>query len=323
MRKKSLILSLIVLLFVISCNKEDSIINNDDISILKFSNEEEYTTSLSKVVQLSDEELLAFENNNGYKSLGRLSEEIYKNIDMDCFGSTDEIIAYVEENNEYLQLIDDGNGELELETTFYDRADRYFLNKDKMYQIGDTVIKAFETGTVKASINDLDILKSLKSDDVNYNQDNPVYKAIANSDNGDISLKSTAGSCGTSHTWRSTNGKNRLKVKMNVYNNGGKKVKSHFIARPYKRTLRVWFYCSRTMKVDADFVVYYWDKSASGSSYERKEYPLSYYVNWQGLSKYERNQNIWCIHSGFKPSYKNYDVWADTYSVSPISQECN
>lgn len=79
-------------------------------------------------------------------------KKFYSDIYWYSFKSTEEIEAFFYENSDYLQLLDDGNGELELETKFFDRPDRYFLNEDGMYQVGDKVIKAFAEGTIVADV---------------------------------------------------------------------------------------------------------------------------------------------------------------------------
>lgn len=109
----------------------------------------------------STEERKTYEESEGYKSFGRQCMEIYNNINPEEFKSMEEIKSFVAANSEYLQLIEEENGDLTLEIALFRNPNRYLLNKDRMFQVGNRVYKAFEGATVSSEPKNTAILKDL------------------------------------------------------------------------------------------------------------------------------------------------------------------
>ncbi|HNW51286.1 MAG TPA: hypothetical protein PKH79_09400 [Prolixibacteraceae bacterium] len=192
---------------------------------------------------MTPEKLENFEYRMGFSSFGRISEELYRKIDLKTFKTTNEIKAFVQKNSNYLQFIEDDNGELELEIRFHNRADRYVQNKDNMYQIGETIYKVFNEGTVSSSIENLDLFYKKGNNLDSFKKD--VKFSFRSREDDFFRLKSTASNCTPTEPFRSTNGDERLKVEIEVSTNYGQtEVTYHFLSRPYKRTLGIWFWVS-------------------------------------------------------------------------------
>ena len=66
-----------------------------------------------------------------------MCEELYFRINPEEFKSVEQVKDFLASNSEYLQLIEDEDGELTLETLLFKNPNRYFINKDKMFQIND------------------------------------------------------------------------------------------------------------------------------------------------------------------------------------------
>ena len=122
---------------------------------------------------------------------------------------------------------------------------------------------------------------------------------------------------------RSTNGNNRLKVEIESNLNGYTQTVCHFIQRPYKKTLGIWFWCSRTMSADIKIRFTALAEINGHSTFLFGD--LIYYEDYTEASKFEASEtldfdSVWIGDSHYLTSY---DVWADTYDVSPIDYACN
>ena len=103
----------LILCFFTACNKENKIIENSNQfldNIVSFENKADYYSTMNLVVQMNENELKKYEEARGYASFGRLSEEFYRNLKLDDFKTLDEIKSFVEDNSNFLQLIEDENG---------------------------------------------------------------------------------------------------------------------------------------------------------------------------------------------------------------------
>jgi len=325
MKIKSYLLLLTSAFIIMSCSKEESVLQEKDSQListlnndlLKFDSFDEYQKTVSEVVSMKLDTLIAYENQRGYKSFGRTCDEFYKSINMDDFKSLEEIKSFVKANSNYLQLIEDENGELELETKLYKSPNRYLLNNYRMFQIGDTVFKEFESGIIMTRFENISDLKNA-GNQINSLVQDDRFIYVPNNLNTTNNLKSTNSSCGTEYSETSTNDKNRLKVELKIEKSLGK-LKNHYIQRPYKKTLGVWFWCSRTMAADV-ICEYSWVDKPTG---ERKAVAYWFYKDWQNASVFEMVN--WTNDVDFDNSYyfSSYQIWADTYSVPEIWSRCN
>lgn len=324
---KHLIYIVALISITLSCSKEESILIENkpsvEIPILKFSSANEFDSIVSELVKLSEVELKAYEEAKGYMSFGRKAEEFYRSIRIEDFKTTDDIMSFVEANSQYLQLIKDEDGELTLETKFYKRSDRYLLNEDMMYQVGDTIVKVLEQGVALASVNDINV-SYLKEINISTIDQGGNIKFVPN-DNNDLMLKSYENNCGVSHEWNSTNGNDRTKLIIEV-TRPWETVKCHFLARPYKKTLRIWFQCSRTMMADVQINFGYGYKNNDTGIIEIKNTDWNFYHGWEGTSKLEwTNEKYGNYNDYFAKSdqwFNSYDILVDSYSTSPIHETC-
>lgn len=334
-----LFISILLVMFN-SCAKDDiNIRENSETSknIISFENFSEYKIAQEKVLTMNNEELKNYEESLGYKSFGRASEEFYRNIEMDKFNSKEEIVSFVIKNNHFLQLIDDENGELELETKFYNNPKRYFLNKDYMFEIGNSLYKVVEEGVIISGSENYDLLKEIDSDNIeSYVNKNEGLTFLSNKfkveDNG---LKDATYNCGQSKTARKTNGRDRVKMEMSIsYSDtyGWDPINqveypmtilnNYVLIRPYKRTLGIWYWCSRTLSCDLKIAVdtYYsnigwgrknFHKSEPGKHDSKLEYTLEGGVISEGY------------FSRYNMHYSGLDCWAKSGSTGRATIECN
>lgn len=158
---------------------------------------------------------------------------------------------------------------------------------------------------------------------INFDQPNELYETIPCFNNSN--LKDMETNCGTRQAWRPQNGKNRVKIIIDVRKSLFKKVTCSFLARPYKKTFGVWYHCSRTMKSDVKLNYKYWaliSTNGSANTYGWVYESLNFYRNYTYVSSHSKSENPFTGTSYPNPSFTSYDVWVDTYDISPGSYEC-
>ena len=229
---------------LISCNESEDLCPAED-SLLVFSSEQEFNSELLKVNNMSLDELIAYENGKGYSSFGRECLQFYKSINFEGFKSIRELEKFVEKNCKYLKLVEDDGGELCVSKIFEDRADRFFLNENFMYQVGDVVYKILEVGTVETNLENADVFYEVGDDIVFYKQDDRFIIIDDKEETSTPTLKSSQ-ACGTYKSDNSTDGIQRLLVYISVDNSGSTKVKCVFSAKAQKQSwLGYWYNIDR------------------------------------------------------------------------------
>lgn len=271
MKKKSLIIASCSILLVTSlsvfmaCQKEDSLIKNQDksVTIPFFKNAHEYSVMRNKVFSFSHKELKAYELSNGYESFGRACEDLYYSIDPKDFKSVDQIKQYVEKHKEYLQLIEGSDGELTLEVVDHNNPYRYFINTDRLFQIDTVVYKVVGDYIMSAPISSISKLKSINLGNISsIKSDTEVhlmnYKIAEPSDR----LKDATYNCGTNPgDGQVTNGSERVITTLGIYMDdvvwAGTCLYSHYIVRGYHKVI-FWFRYDRDLSTDIDIAEDYY-----------------------------------------------------------------
>ncbi|HKK61471.1 MAG TPA: hypothetical protein VJ951_02855 [Bacteroidales bacterium] len=333
---KLFVFSLFISVFMFnSCSKEEfSGLSERQVlnEIVNFDSQEDFSTTLEKVVGMSSEELKAYEASKGYKSFGRTCEEFYRGIDFDDFTSLEELKAFIEKNSEYLTLVEDEEGELVLETVLSRSPYRYFVNNDKLFRIKDEVYKVFGDGVISTNVSNIEVLKEMNSTSVTgLDVDEQIrvmasYRASKFSEN---QLKDAVYNCGRHAEARKTNKRDRTKIEISIdyldtydINNVPMTIyENRVLIRPYKRTLGVWYWCSRTLSCDIKVAIDH--KTASG--WQRGFYYKSESGKHTSKLEYIMSGGVVSIGSWqrYDMHYGGYDCWADSPSTSHVHLECN
>ncbi|MBN2521589.1 MAG: hypothetical protein JXB17_13840 [Bacteroidales bacterium] len=325
----------IVLTFVInSCSKDDTHEFNDGAvksEILRFESIEEYNNTMNKVLLFNYDQLKAWEKSKGFKSFGRTCDELYSNINPENFKSVEEVKTFVASNNEYLQLIEDVGGELTLETILYKSPNRYFINKDKMFQINETVYKIFDKGIASTKIDKINKLRTIDENSLlSYNNDPDIRLMNVNGGSSSTRLKDAAYNCGTNDDDYESSGNDRTHMwiecyEMDIWDEpnqiiAGTTVSTYFLIRPYKRILGIWYWCKRTISADIKTRLDYY---VFGNWYNDL---CTYHENGKKDSKLEGLITFWASTFYWVDTYVHfggYDCWADTPSSPLVNLECN
>ena len=330
MKSKNLIYALLITVIAIftSCEKDDanSVESQACSNMLYFDSEEELVAEMNKVSKMTLEEKVQWEKSKGFNSIEIAAERLYKSINPDNFKSKEEVVSFVEKNSEYLQLIEDENGEFELETKFWNRSNRYFLNENNMYQVGDSVYKVLATGTIIGNTKDLDSFYQI-GNDIDYSVSSNFLFIPKDNYNKTIEKSIEYSDCGTSQTWRSTTDDERLKIEIEVYKSGSNSVTCHFISRPYIKILGIWYWCSRKMKADIKLEFRYFSRiSNNPGTLGWRNNELVFYNDFLDVSKFEDSETFTatdvCDNGDYSPRFNSYDVWGDTYKVAEIDADC-
>ncbi len=151
MKKNKIFALLLVSVIFISCEKEDVAIQQtskvEKNNILTFKNVEEFKETLVKVNSMSETERKTWETEQGFKSFGTICDEFYKTIKPESFQNKEEAQSFIQKNSDKLILIE-RDGELYCEPKEYDNPERYLINEEGKYKIGDSVYFSSKQGII-------------------------------------------------------------------------------------------------------------------------------------------------------------------------------
>ncbi len=164
--KKFIYLFAILAITLTSCDKSDSVISLSESNkqgILTFSSIEELTSTVQKVNSMTPKERTDWESSKGFKSLGTICDKFYSSINYENFSNLDEIKSFVKTHNSQIQLVEDENGEISCVTQEYNNPERYIMNENRMYIVGNKVYRVFpEQRKVSCDIANITELAKIK-----------------------------------------------------------------------------------------------------------------------------------------------------------------
>ncbi|NHB67639.1 hypothetical protein [Perlabentimonas gracilis] len=148
------------------CSKDEGLVPDaqmDEKEMLVLKDYEEYSSALNKVLTLDEDELRLWEEQQGFKSFGRMCDEMYENVKQKDFTTIEGLMEFVNNNNRFLKLEKMESGDYVLEVALEKHSNRYLLNRDMMYAIGGTAYKVFEEGVASISVQNKEILKNAQT----------------------------------------------------------------------------------------------------------------------------------------------------------------
>lgn len=320
----------ILLTFVFtSCEKNDNSAKHDFDStakqMLKFQSISEFLSIRDQISGKPHEDLPFFKSQSGFYSFSQEVDEFYHSIDFEAFQTQEDLLAYVRSYPQYFRLDYDENNEMIINPVLSYNLYRIFINEDLKFQIGDSVYKTFENVTIGTHLINQDILNGLKEDNIEQNlNDGSIFIFTKNEE---MNLKDNTYNCGTWQENRATNGNDRTYLRLGIITgqySGSTEQYVQYMVRPYKKTLGVWYWCTRTIscniKVAAGYYVYnnsnswvrlignYSNSGTSTSSLEGIlcQQWISIGVNKDGIGHFD-----------------GYNAWADTPSTNPAVLHCN
>jgi ribosome-associated toxin RatA of RatAB toxin-antitoxin module len=267
MKKNYIYVLGVIFLLSTACTKEETIVHNKyrgeraSSNILKFEDNQEFIEAVNYVKSCDFSELKRWEDENNFKSFGRVCEELYASIDFNKFTNQSDFFDLVNEYSEYLQLIPIGDEEYTLETKVDDNPYRYFLNKDMIFQIGSVVYKLVDSELIASPAGNIENLKKLTVSNLDFHlKDTSKYLQVTQTKrlNCDyVNTKDVGNNVGTYRLAGDTVGNNATKLVIQIYTANimdqwtyeeiGTLLRAHYLVRPYKKTLGIWYFCTRTI----------------------------------------------------------------------------
>ncbi|MBP5982500.1 MAG: hypothetical protein KA734_02170 [Fluviicola sp.] len=330
MKKLSFMLLLSVGFTMVACEKAEN--KKSEVSFRKeianFETSDDLFNEIKKLREMSLEDLKKYEESKGYLSFGRHCDELYASIDFENIKTEDEYYDLANKNSDYLEIIEK-DGEKYFEAKLATNPYRYVINKDNLFQCGVRIYKVFEDGVVSTHV-------SNKSKLMNFNPKSLINEAsdaifqISYFENSEIS-KDTQNNCGASLSASQTNGSDRTNMGTSLSLFHGEspsyafgrftQLMSDTYIRPYKKTLGIWFYCSRTISCDIKLAVDYlpstnvWARVTT--SYSNSGTHQS--VLWHTIAE------LVCTGGYCSPPrhYGGTKSWGDTPSTNHVYLNCN
>lgn len=267
MKKNYIYVLGVILLLSTACTKEEIDVDNKyrvekvSSNILTFENNQEFIDAINYVKSCDFSELKSWENENDFKSFGRVCEELYASIDFNKFTKQSDFFDLVNEHSDYLQLIPNGDEEYTLETKAHNNPYRYFLNKDMIFQVGSVVYKMVDSELIASPVGNIENLKKLTVSNLDFHlKDTSNYLQVTQTTrlNCDyIYTKDVGNNVGTYREDSETNDNNRTKLVVQIYTADimdqwtyaaiGTLLRANYLVRPYKKTLGIWYFCTRTI----------------------------------------------------------------------------
>jgi hypothetical protein len=270
-----MIMSLLTAILISGCEK-DSIFGKKNSDILKFESNDDFLKASNLNRSMSHEERSSWEKANGFASFGSKCDELYFSINPEKFQTQEELFAFVEKNSDYLQLIEDETGEWTLETKLHVNPMRYFANEKMIFQIGDDVVKVFETSSVKTQMNNVDELIQLSSSNFDEYEESGRFSLFNQVDPMSVlNLKDATHNCGTDRDDRATSGKERIYLRISMERldtSFGPLVQSSYMIRPYYKVLGVWYWTKRILKCELKVSAAMYVKDINGWHNQTGEY---------------------------------------------------
>lgn len=297
-----------------SCKKDQSVLsetkNESSSKILTFKSIDEYTRTLKEVLAYNNVERKAWEESQGFESMGIKSEEFYNTINPESFKSKEEIINFVRKNSDFLQLVTDSDGEVSVETKLFANPNRYFSNVDGVFQIGSEVYKVLEKGLVYGGIDQIEKLKTINETNFfDFKSDRKIKYSNSEYTKSILSTEDYEHNCGVEMHDTKTKNVDRTYMQINLqeFEPACCPVTTlyvSYIVKPQKKSI-FWFNCTRTIFADIRVRI---DHFAWGGIYAGQ------WLN-EKYSKYEPGK----LDSKIEGVFLNIDQSANFGPVSHIS----
>jgi len=182
---------------LVACNKNSDILNNTGTpvqqnapkNIMRFDSYEALSTAIDRSLEMAMNPVMRAPGQgttDGFVSFGELADMAYDEVAQyqDDYKSIEEVKAAIANHSDYLQLIQDEDGEYSVETKLYRSATRYIVNEDKMYQVKDTLVKTLENYTVLTPENNYSELLKINETNIKDYMNNSDFLIYADAGTG-------------------------------------------------------------------------------------------------------------------------------------------
>lgn len=158
--------ALILGLCCMSCEKENNPKSCLDQSLIrKFENVDQLVLEMQRINQMDFDDILKYEDNNGYTSYGQLEYLSLEEVTKDTTITLDKLHQLVDERSDFLKIYEE-KGELFLDIKYDDTPFSFIMNKDRMFIVAEQVYKVFENCLIITDMEHYDELHNLNEKDI-------------------------------------------------------------------------------------------------------------------------------------------------------------
>ena len=315
-----------------SDNKEN--ISHSVNKHLIFDNYDELLEVTEKTRSMNLEELNEWKKKKQFNSPVIEALNRYYSFNFETAISEQDILSFVNNNSKYLQLIEK-DGDTYLETIFHNNKNRFILNSDYLFQVGDKVHKIFANGEIIANIDQIDYLKNLSEfefSELMKNDDVSKDMTIIQRDLGENQvINNRYNNCPREDEGRATSDNQRTLVSVKLdditnFTGPDHKYEIYSFVRPYKKTFGIWYHASRTITWSKDYTVYL----AAGSYLGQSLYSVDVgpFTTSSPQYKVESTHTITIPNNNGQNltqwyEFENFHFMGDTPSTNPAIISCN
>lgn len=146
----------------------------------EFNTHSDLSKELKKIINFSISELIEYEETIEFNSFGKVADAIYYSFcgdEKELEKKTkEEILKYFKSNSEYIQIVENSNGEKTAETKYSISAFSYVMNKDHMFAVENSVYKVFECGYARCDKNNFTNLQNMTENEfLKISEDDKIY----------------------------------------------------------------------------------------------------------------------------------------------------
>lgn len=190
MRKTVFLSITFLLMFALSCNKENDFNSTNKTvqieegvelknGVLHFATQEDFDKLNAKLNQMSEKRYRNQCESNNFESFYVKITSIYEAL-AQC-ETEDEVYKMLDENKAYVKLIDDGYGEKMVENVYENNEYNKLKSIKGVYAINNKAYKNIETNQLSCNINDLKLLENM--DAIGQVNDNIKLEKVFHSNN--------------------------------------------------------------------------------------------------------------------------------------------
>jgi hypothetical protein len=265
-----------------------------------------------------------------YASFAEELEEFYDNIDWESFTSSEELLSFVNTNQNYFSIMHNAEGEMVVGPALSNNLMRMFINEERLFQIGDTVLKVFENVTIGTNSSNTLVLKEISEMNIAQAIGNGDVYIFSENDNT-LQFKDWAHNCGIQQSTTAHNSSDNERVNLtitvaylHVYDPvPGTNQWTHYSIKGYRKSLGVWFNVGRTIngsiKIATGYYIYNSDQwvrrtgTAIANNVSTKNFSGTLHTEWTSIG-YTSNP---ISH------FDGYDCWGKIPATPNAVLQCN
>lgn len=272
------LLTIILIVVASSCQKREAASDEGgkyNKTILKFKSFGEFRGAFEEHRHLQNNELNArLKSHFNFSSFAEEADAFYENLSIESFSNQEEAEAFINQNRKYLNVYLDTENVMHVEPLLTDNPMRIYINEDRLFQVGDTILRVFEDVVLGTESKNFELfLNTGESDIYPLLQNENVF--VLYSHNVEVNMKDGAYNCGVAAGANNIvdNEKIELGIWVAYLHVGGGSLMpatnqwTFFSAKPYKKWAGIWWNVKRTIKCNVKVATAY--------------YIYNNYNNWQ------------------------------------------